>query len=194
MASIKKFEDLIAWQKARELTKNIYRICRPKDMSKFRNVDIFQADMSRDRGLCDQIQRASVSIMSNIAEGFERGTKHELINYFYIAKGSCAEVRCQLYVTMDAGYIDMSTFRNLYGLADEVGRLIESFVQKVKAGAMAGLQYRHVDMSKFRKMPEHIKMLLEKNPEWREYYNEEKKEMEFWRMAEDKKKKEEQKI
>lgn len=183
MASVKRFEDLIAWQKARELTKNIYRICRPKDMSTFRHFD-----MSKDRGLCDQIQRASVSIMSNIAEGFERGTKYELINYFYIAKGSCAEVRCQLYVALDAGYIDMSIFRDLYGLTDEVGRLIESFVQKVKAGAREGLQYKYINPSKFKKMPEYIKMLLEKNPEWREYYNEEKKEMEFWRMAEDKKK------
>ena len=138
MATIKQFEDLICWQKARELTKAVYRICRNTDMLK-----TSQQKMARDRGLCDQIQRAAVSVMSNIAEGFERGTKFELINYFYIAKGSCAEVRCQLHVALDVGYIDMPTFRNIYGLADETGRLIESFVQKVKMGSKSGLQHKH---------------------------------------------------
>ena len=136
MASIKQFEDLICWQRARELTKYIYKICRT-------------ADMSRDRGLCDQIQRASVSVMSNIAEGFERGTKQELINYFYIAKGSCAEVRCQLHVAFDTGYIDMSEFQYIYGLANETGRLIESFVQKVKGQGRIGLQYKPVKQPNF---------------------------------------------
>lgn len=66
-----------------------------------------------DRGLQDQIQRASVSIMSNIAEGFERGTKQEFLNYLFIAKGSAGEVRAQLYVMFDAGYLNMQTFKCL---------------------------------------------------------------------------------
>ena len=79
MSTIKQFEELIVWQKARLLTKEIYKT--------FKNLKF------RDAGLCDQIQRASVSIMSNIAEGFERGTKQEFLNYLYIAKGSAGEVR-----------------------------------------------------------------------------------------------------
>lgn len=129
MATIQKFEDLICWQKARELTKFVYEI------SKYRNFDI-------DRGLQDQIRRAAVSVMSNIAEGFDRATKFELINYFYIAKGSCGEVRSQLYIALDSGYIDMSKFRNGIQLCDECSRLIQSFIYKVKSGSKEGIQFK----------------------------------------------------
>lgn len=130
MATIQKFEDLICWQKARLLTKFVY------DISKYGN---FQTD----RGLQDQIRRAAVSVMSNIAEGFDRGTRPEFINYLFIAKGSCGEVRCQLYIAYDAGYIDMSTFRHGVNLCDETSRLIYSFITKLKAGGKTGLQYKH---------------------------------------------------
>src|SRR2546430_11370128 len=88
---IEKFEDFIAWQKARKLTRQIYKAT---------NLPAF----SRDFGLKDQIRRAAVSIMSNIAEGFERGRPSEFHQFLSIAKGSCAEVRSQLYVAFDAGY------------------------------------------------------------------------------------------
>lgn len=171
MSTVKKFEDLICWQKARELTKEIYKISR--------NIE-----MSRDRGLCDQIQRASVSIMSNLAEGFERGTKYELINYFYIAKGSCAEVRCQLYVALDNNYIDITTFQHIYGLADSTGKLIESFVQKVKIKSLSGIQYRRVQS---KEMPAYIKLLLDQQPELKKYYNPDRREIEWWRYDQEKK-------
>ena len=129
MATVQKFEDLLAWQKARELTKFIY------DISKYRNFEI-------DRGLQDQIRRAAVSVMSNIAEGFDRGTRQELINYFYIAKGSCGEVKSQLYIAYDSGYIDITTFRNGLSLSDECSRLLQSFIQKVKQSAHTGIQYK----------------------------------------------------
>lgn len=129
MATIQKFEDLICWQKARELTKFIY------DISKYRNF-------SFDRGLVDQIRRASVSVMSNIAEGFDRGTKQEFINYLFIAKGSCGEIRTQLYISLDAGYIDISAFRYGLKLTDECSRLLKSFIDKVKTGSHSGLQYK----------------------------------------------------
>src|SRR3989344_3790087 len=129
MATVQKFEDLLAWQKARELTKFIY------DISKYRNFEI-------DRGLQDQIRRAAVSVMSNIAEGFDRGTRQELINYFYIAKGSCGEVKSQLYIAYDSQYIDISTFRNGLSLSDECSRLIQSFIQKVKQSSHTGIQYK----------------------------------------------------
>src|SRR4030042_3116088 len=108
---IEKYEDLIAWQKARELTKNIYKITR-------------QGEFSKDFGLRDQIRRASVSIMSNLAEGFERGGRSEFHQFLVIAKGSCAELRSQLYVALDNNYIDDITFQNIDGLSKEVSRLI----------------------------------------------------------------------
>ena len=137
MTTIQKFEDLICWQKARELTKFVY------DISKYRNGDMSKyGNFSSDKGLVDQIRRAAVSVMSNIAEGFDRATKYELINYFYIAKGSCGEVKSQLYIVLDSGYIDMSKFRNGIQLCDECSRLIQSFIFKVKSGGKEGLQFK----------------------------------------------------
>lgn len=178
MATIKSFEDLIVWQKARELTKFVY------DITKYRkpeNIDIStyrDSNFSYDRGLVDQIRRASVSVMSNIAEGFDRGTKQELINYLYIAKGSCGEVRCQLYVALDSGYIDMSKFRYGVKLTDDCSRLLQSFISKVKIGAHTGLQYKK---ERRKGMSDTNRMILENSPELKELYNAEKDEIEFWR-------------
>ena len=108
---IEKFEDLIAWQKARELTRAIYDATR-------------QGAFAKDFGLSGQIQRAAVSIMSNIAEGFERGNPREFHQFLSIAKASCAEVRSQIYVALDAGYIEKPIFHVLMRLAKEVGRVI----------------------------------------------------------------------
>jgi four helix bundle protein len=93
---IERFEDLIAWQKARALTRCIYDVTR-------------QGPFSRDFGLSRQIQRAAVSIMSNIAEGFERNNPGEFHQFLSIAKGSCAELRSQLYVAVDVGYLTQVT-------------------------------------------------------------------------------------
>jgi len=122
---IERFEDLIAWQKARELTKNIYKITR-------------QGEFKKDFGLRDQIRRASVSVMSNIAEGFERGGRSEFHQFLVIAKGSCAELKSHLYVALDADYIDAQTFQRLYTVAEEAKRVIGGlrsavYKQKVKA-------------------------------------------------------------
>ncbi len=111
MAKVSRFEDLIAWQKARELTRRIYVASRG---GKF----------ARDFGLCGQIQRASVSIMSNIAEGFERRRRTEFHQFLSVAKGSCAEVRTQLYVALDAEYLSRQQFKDLSDLATEVTRII----------------------------------------------------------------------
>jgi four helix bundle protein len=108
---IKRFEDLIAWQKARVLTAEIYQITR-------------LGEFARDFGLSGQIQKASVSIMSNIAEGFERGGRGEFHQFLSIAKGSTAEVRSQLYVALDVGYIESSVFQRVMKLAEEVGRIV----------------------------------------------------------------------
>jgi len=108
---IERFEDLIAWQKARVLTKEIYQITRTGEFAK-------------DYGLSGQLQRASVSIMSNIAEGFERGGRGEFQQFLSISKASCAEVRSQLYVALDVGYLKNHDFQKLMRKAEEVGRII----------------------------------------------------------------------
>ena len=108
---IEEFEDLIAWQKARELTREIYRVTR-------------QGAFAKDYGLSGQIQRAVVSIMSNIAEGFERGNPREFHQFLSIAKASCAEVRSQLYVALDTGYLDDANFQELMRLAKQTGKVI----------------------------------------------------------------------
>lgn len=128
MATIECFEGLICWQRSRELTKAVYKAFRD----------------CRDFGLKDQIRRAAVSIMSNIAEGFERGTQAEFLNYLFIAKGSAGEVRAQLYVALDAGYINSETFVSISGLALECSRLVQSFAVKVKTGTRRGTQFKHV--------------------------------------------------
>jgi four helix bundle protein len=108
---LKRFEDLIAWQRARELTCSVYRVSR-------------QGAFAKDFGLRDQIQRAAVSIMSNIAEGFERGRRSEFHPFLSIAKSSCAEVRSLLYVAWDAAYIEEGAFNELLKLAEEVARIV----------------------------------------------------------------------
>ncbi len=111
MAIINKFEDIQSWKMAREVTKSIYEITSA-------------GDFSRDFGLRDQIRRAAVSVMSNIAEGFERGGDKEFMNFLSIAKGSCGEVRSQLYVALDQNYIASEQFKTIYKDLDETGRLI----------------------------------------------------------------------
>ena len=111
MNKIEKFEDLVAWQKARELTRKIYSLTSGGQFAK-------------DFGLRDQIRRAAVSVMSNISEGFERGSAKEFHQFLVIAKASYAEVRSQLYVALDAGYIDETIFQELNQQAIEVSRII----------------------------------------------------------------------
>jgi four helix bundle protein len=111
MGRIERFEDLVAWQKARNLTKAIYQITK-------------RASFSKDFGLSAQIQRAAVSIMSNIAEGFERNRVAEFHQFLSMAKGSCAEVRSHLYVAFDVGYVDQKRFAELLVQAEEVGRIV----------------------------------------------------------------------
>jgi four helix bundle protein len=124
MGMIERFEELIAWQKARQLTREIYQVTR-------------QGTFSRDFGLAGQIQRASVSIMSNIAEGFERGRRREFHQFLSTAKGSCAELRTQLYVALDAGHISDSCFKALLSQAEEVGRIVGGLRKAVERQSKA---------------------------------------------------------
>jgi four helix bundle protein len=115
MARIERFEDIAAWQKARELTACIYGVTR-------------QGEFARDFGLRDQVRRASVSIMSNIAEGFERSSDRELGHFLSIAKGSSGEVRSDLYIALDARFISEPVFTDLRCRAEEVSRMLGGFM------------------------------------------------------------------
>ena len=119
MGTIQKFEDIEAWRKARVLTREVYAVT---------SDGVF----AKDFGLRDQIRRAAVSVMSNIAEGFDRGGVREFIQFLYIAKGSCAEVQAQLYVALDAGYIHQEQFQKLYEIARDAGHLIGGFIRYLK--------------------------------------------------------------
>ena len=118
---ISKFEDIIAWQKARVLTREIYSTTR-------------SMPFARDYGLSGQIQRATTSIMANIAEGFERNRPKEFHQFLSVAKSSCAEVRSHLYVALDAGYISEERFIQLQDCAVEVGRIIGGLRREVEKG------------------------------------------------------------
>ena len=111
MSRIERFEDLVAWQKARELTRAIYEATQ-------------EGTFARDFGLSGQIQRAAVSIISNLAEGFARGIRREFYHFLSIAKASCAEVRSQLHVAVDISYLDKPQFEHLFACTEEVGRII----------------------------------------------------------------------
>jgi len=128
MASIERFEDIEAWKKARELTREIYRITN-------------QGAFVKDFGLRDQIRRAAVSIMSNIAEGFGRGGNREFIQFLSTAKGSASEVEAQLYVALDAEYITEDQFQQLYGLAQSSGKMIGGFIRYLQKSEHKGVKF-----------------------------------------------------
>ena len=111
MPPVNRFEDLIAWQKARILARDIY-------------VTTQTGRFAKDFGLSGQIQRAASSVMFNIAEGFDRGSRAEFHQFLSIAKGSCAEVRAQLYLALDVGYLTDEEFSKLQASAEEVARLV----------------------------------------------------------------------
>jgi four helix bundle protein len=108
---VERFEDLIAWQKARTLTRDVY-------------VYAMQGRFAQDYVLSKQIRSAALSVSSNIAEGFDRGNRNEFTQFLSIAKASCAEVRNDLYIAADVGYIDEATATALIAKAHEVARVV----------------------------------------------------------------------
>jgi four helix bundle protein len=116
MTTIVRFEDIEAWQTARELTRVVYELTR-------------RGEFARDSGLCDQMRRASVSIMSNIAEGFESRTQPLFNDYLGRAKASAGELRAQSYVAKDIGYLNISEYSQLFELCDKCSRQIARFMQ-----------------------------------------------------------------
>lgn len=129
MEKIRKFEDLEIFQIARGLCKDIYIIT---------DAESFKSDYR----FTQQIRAAAGSIMDNIAEGFERNGNKEFVNFLYIAKGSCGEVRSQLLRANDVGYINGDTFRQLYDRTLELGRKIYNLAQKIKDTGNPGSKYQ----------------------------------------------------
>jgi four helix bundle protein len=129
MAKIERFEDIEAWKKGRELRKSIYACSK---------TGKFAADFC----LRDQIRRASISITSNIAEGFEREGNREFIQFLAHSKGSCGEVRDQLYVALDEQYISKEVFDALNRTAVEVSRLISGFMKYLRQSELRGSKFK----------------------------------------------------
>ena len=126
---IKEVEDLESWKKARSLTNKVYEATA-------------QSGFSRDFGLKDQIRRASISILSNIAEGFERGGDKEFLQFLAVAKGSCGEVRSQLYIAVDQGYLTRDLLESLVDRAGEIGRMISGLMKYLQKSDLKGSKYR----------------------------------------------------
>jgi four helix bundle protein len=129
MSKIEKVEDLISWQKSKDLTIEIYKITK-------------NSAFSKDFGLCNQIQRAAVSIPSNIAEGFGRGGNKEFLQFLSIAKGSLYELKTQLIIAFEIGYINDIEYSKLKNDSEEIGKLIAGFMNYLSKSELKGVKYK----------------------------------------------------
>ena len=129
MAKIEKFEDILARQKARELIQLVYRASR-------------KGAFAKDFALRDQIRRAVISITSNIAEGFERGGTKEFVQFLGHAKGSCGEVRSQLYIALDEAYLSQSDWEELHNRCLEISRLLDGFAKYLRQTEIKGRKFQ----------------------------------------------------
>ncbi|CAN5632466.1 four helix bundle protein [soil metagenome] len=129
MPKIEKFEDIESWILAKESTRLIYRLSSG-------------GEFSRDYALRDQIRRCSISIMSNIAEGFERDGDKEFIQFLAIAKGSCGEARSQLYIALDQKYITEKEFDETYESLLKTGKLIGGFMRYLQNSSLKGAKFK----------------------------------------------------
>jgi len=138
MATFQRFEEINAWKKSRELTRDIYRVTK-------------QGPFSKDFGLRDQIRNASSSVISNIAEGFERSGNGEFGQFLSIAKGSIGEVKCQLYMAVDQEYLDKETFEILFSNATEISKMISGLMSHIRDSSIKGIKYKN-DVILFRNL------------------------------------------
>jgi four helix bundle protein len=123
MATFNRLEDIQAWQKARQITRLIYEATA-------------EGQFAKDFGLRDQIRRASVSIMANIAEGFGRRSDKEFANFLNMAHGSASEVQSHLYVALDLSYIDQTSFKKLSALLEGASRMTLALAQRLRASKL----------------------------------------------------------
>jgi four helix bundle protein len=126
--AVKNFEDLNVWKQARQLTQEVYRLTKTEKFLK-------------DFGLRDQIRRAAISVMSNIAEGFERGGNQEFVQFLYVAKASCGEVRSQLYVALDQGYATANDSEKLLQLFRRLSGMISNLITYLRESDMKGEKF-----------------------------------------------------
>lgn len=129
MATISCFEDIEAWRKARELVKKIYAVSG-------------RGLFARDMALRDQIRRAAISVASNIAEGFERGGRAEFIHLLSVAKGSAGEVRSQLYIALDLGYLSEVECAELKALVVETSNMISGLMKYLRSSVVRGVKFK----------------------------------------------------
>jgi four helix bundle protein len=129
MATFQTVEDIDAWNMARELVRNVYKLTG-------------ESPFNKDFGLRDQIRKASVSIVSNIAEGFERDGRGEFIQFLAWAKGSAGEVKSQLAIALDLGYITRDSYENGARLATRIGQMIAGLISYLRQSSIAGLKYK----------------------------------------------------
>lgn len=129
MATIRRFEDLEAWKKARDFSKAIW-------------IETLKGTFARDYKLKDQINDSSGSAMDNIAEGFGRGGRPEFINFLSIAKGSVDEAKSQLYRALDREHINKETFDKIYSMGDEAGKTISGLIEYLNKSEVRGLKFK----------------------------------------------------
>ena len=135
MASVKDFEELAIFQRARELSKKVYLVT---------NKDGFKSDFR----FVQQIRAAAGSIMDNIAEGFERTGNREFLNFLYIAKGSCGEVRSQLIRANDVGFLTPEEHEELYSECRKLSASIMNFIKEIKTSNLTGAKFKEFNGSK----------------------------------------------
>jgi four helix bundle protein len=126
---ITNFEDLDVWKKSRKLVNEIYLLTKKQRFSK-------------DFGLVDQIRRSALSVMSNIAEGFERGSNTEFIRFLYIAKASCGETRSHLFIAFDQGYLSEEELENAKSFPKSVSGMIGGFISYLRGSKMKGEKFK----------------------------------------------------
>ncbi|MEI8054159.1 MAG: four helix bundle protein [Bacteroidota bacterium] len=128
MSTIKRFEEIISWKEARELNRVLRKLIKEKRFE-------------RNFGLISQIERSAGSIMDNIAEGFERGGNKEFIQFLYIAKGSCGELRSQMYRAIEDGYINEEEFNLISNYCNKISNLIFKLIEYLKASDLKGQKF-----------------------------------------------------
>jgi four helix bundle protein len=129
MGTFKTFEEIEAWQQARELTRLVYEVSG-------------KGAFGRDFALRDQIRRAAVSVMSNVAEGFGRGGAKEFVQFLSVARGSASEVSAQLYVALDQGYVSKEGFSRLQEQAARTSSVLSGLIRYLRTTALRGSKYR----------------------------------------------------
>lgn len=131
MGTINKFEEIISWKEARQLNRVLRRLIKQKRFE-------------RNFGLISQIERSAGSIMDNIAEGFERGGNKEFVQFLFIAKGSCGELRSQVYRALDDGYINQEEFDLIFTSCLRISNLIHRMIEYLKKTEIKGQKFNKV--------------------------------------------------